>query len=153
MLGLNWKLRHGRIVQIQDDTIVSSDDEKNRRKHMLQQVSCEVRPSSSGDHCPHEVRALGCANQCCGRAGAGSKVTEAQILETRLPTDPIRDGGYTATEQRDIKAQLDRPNIDCLFLRQQVEQNSADCTPIKHVRYMAVPRAVAATTAAMSKQH
>ena len=138
------------LVELEHDVVLPADDQQGRRLDRREAPCGEVRASAPGDD-----RADAGSRRCRrpqrgGCAGARTEESHGEPGDGRLPSDPQHRRGQAARKQFDVE---DVRAIGLFDGCQQVEEQRSDPRVVQDARHRPIPRAVAATAAAVCEHH
>src|SRR5262245_42787879 len=88
-LLLAAELRQGGPVELDYLDVVPANDKQRRCPNVCQSAARQIGTTSSRDHCAHLLRPLGGRHQRGGSAGAGTKVSDPEVLRVGISRKPI----------------------------------------------------------------
>lgn len=140
-LGLAAQLRQRLAVELDDDVIVTADDQQSGRAHGGKARGGEVWTAAAGDNRLHLVWQVGGGPQRRPGTGAGAEIADPEVTQVGLLAHPARRGHEPLGEQFDVE---DVRAVALLVERQQIDQQRRLSGGVKGAGDLPVARAVAA---------
>ena len=147
-----FELGEGLVVQVQNDAVVSTNDEQRWSLYLSQSGAGEIGPASTRDHCRNPVTRVSRGNKSSGGPCARAEVTDLHAFECRLLGEPFGCTQKTVCEKWNIESQLCGVAIEQLLVfSKEIEQERSETGVLEDFGYMAVARTEAAASASVCK--
>lgn len=148
------QLGQGFTIQVQDDAVLCSNEKQNRRFHQSECLLSEIGAASSGDDGVDAGHGQRCRHERGGGSGACAEIAQPDIFDSRLLDEPCGRTTESGGQQVDVEAQVSCCPVENLFIfREQIEQESADASTVKHSSNVLVARTVTAASAAVREEY
>ena len=139
------------LVELEHDVVFPADDQQGRRLDRREAPCGEVRTSAPRDDRADRRRpGAADAHNAAAAPVLAPKSPTGQSGDGRLPSDPQHRRGQAARKQFDVE---DVRAIGLFHGCQQVEEQRSDPRVVQDARHRPIPRAVAATAAAVCEHH
>src|SRR5436190_7862735 len=141
------------FVQINNDLIIPTDNQKRGSSHRRQCAPRQIGPPATRDDRADVSREFSRGDERGGAAGARSKVTKAQVLRSRLAHHPLGSVDEALGQQVDVESMLRSLNIErFLFGCEQIEKEVPESGLVQNSRDKLIARAMPAAAAAVHEE-